>query len=455
MVAIAAFAVLTGLIAGINPALALVVALAAALMMLALLDLTTGLVGLVLIAFVERVPLAGSALSFAKIAGLIVFLSWLAHVTTGDRNRKDLLPNVHPLMSYVLVLLVSWAAISMVWADGDGAGRDLSRYLLDVALLMIVFTGVQSRRQAAWLFGAFIAGATIASAYGVIVRPDPTDPTEALRLTSTIADPNVLAAALAAGLILSLGAIMALRKSSGLRLLAIPAAGVMLLAFLFTGSRGGLAGLAVGIVVAIAVGGRWRAQVALACSLLAIFATTYFAIYAPEEIRDRITATTSGETRAVEARSTIWQVAWRAVEDRPVVGLGIASFDDQAVRYALEPGSAARTDKVIDSPSVVHNTYLQLWAELGLVGLGLFLLIVAFCLSRAGEAARNFRDRDDRAMEIMARALIVALAAVLVADFFISEQFSKQLWLLMGLGPALAAISRSEESSPAGERLMR
>ena len=45
-------------------------------------------------------------------------------------------------------------------------------------------------------------------------------------------------------------------------------------------------------------------------------------------------------------------------------------------------------------------------------------------------------------MELFARGMIVALVGILAADFFISEQFGKQLWLLLGLGPALYGVAR-------------
>jgi F0F1-type ATP synthase assembly protein I len=38
--------------------------------------------------------------------------------------------------------------------------------------------------------------------------------------------------------------------------------------------------------------------------------------------------------------------------------------------------------------------------------------------------------------------MIVALVGILTADFFISEMYGKQLWLMMGLGPALYAVAR-------------
>ena len=42
---------------------------------------------------------------------------------------------------------------------------------------------------------------------------------------------------------------------------------------------------------------------------------------------------------------------------------------------------------------------------------------------------------------MIARATLVGLTGILAADFFVSGQFSKQLWLLLGLGPALLAMS--------------
>jgi hypothetical protein len=44
-------------------------------------------------------------------------------------------------------------------------------------------------------------------------------------------------------------------------------------------------------------------------------------------------------------------------------------------------------------------------------------------------------------MELIARGVFVGLVGILAADFFLSAQFSKQLWLLLGLGPALLAMS--------------
>ncbi len=86
-----------------------------------------------------------------------------------------------------------------------------------------------------------------------------------------------------------------------------------------------------------------------------------------------------------------------------------------------------------------------MWAELGLVGLILFVFLAGFCLYSALKAARSFARQGDARMEVIARALFVALAGLLAADFFGSRLTNKEVWLLLGLAPALLAIARSRE----------
>jgi hypothetical protein len=53
---------------------------------------------------------------------------------------------------------------------------------------------------------------------------------------------------------------------------------------------------------------------------------------------------------------------------------------------------------------------------------------------------------------MQAAALCVAIALIgnLAAGFFFSGQYSKQLWLLLGLGPALLSIAKRSETSGSG-----
>jgi O-antigen ligase len=132
------------------------------------------------------------------------------------------------------------------------------------------------------------------------------------------------------------------------------------------------------------------------------------------------------------------------VQAHPVTGVGVGNFKTSSVHYLLKPGAIKRDEFIVDTPKVAHNTYLQVLAELGIPGLVLFMFIIVFSLSSGWRAARIFDRRGDLRMELLARGILVALVGLLAADVFISEEFSKQLWLLLGLCPALLAIANGK-----------
>jgi O-antigen ligase len=140
------------------------------------------------------------------------------------------------------------------------------------------------------------------------------------------------------------------------------------------------------------------------------------------------------------------------VEDKPVVGVGSGNFNVSSIHYLLvSPGAIERDEFIVDTPKVAHNTYLQILAELGIIGLTMFLLIIGFAIRCALHAARWFGRAGDSHMEIVARAMVIALVGILAADFFITEQYGKQLWLLLGLGPALLGVARRTYPAAAEE----
>jgi O-antigen ligase len=174
----------------------------------------------------------------------------------------------------------------------------------------------------------------------------------------------------------------------------------------------------------------------------------YFASFAGVDARDRITTVQGGS-----GRTDIWKIGWRMVEDKPVLGVGSGNFNVSSKHYLLiKPGAIERDEFIIDTPKVAHNSYLQVLAELGVVGLTLFLSIIGFSIACALRAARWFGRAGDIAMEVMARGSIIALVGILAADFFITEQYGKQLWLLLGLGPALYGVARRTYPEAAEEK---
>jgi O-antigen ligase len=93
-------------------------------------------------------------------------------------------------------------------------------------------------------------------------------------------------------------------------------------------------------------------------------------------------------------------------------------------------------------PRVAHNAYLESLADLGVVGLLTFLAVLGLTLRAAVLATRTFERLGDRQMELVSRAVVVSLSAVLVANLFVSGEYEKYMWLLIALCPALLALAR-------------
>jgi putative inorganic carbon (HCO3(-)) transporter len=429
-------AVAMGVAAGYNPKYALAGTFGLAFVAIVLVDVTLGLFAFTFLSFLELLLVTeDKSFSFLKVAGFLLMVSWLAHIST-RRVRDESFVSQHPNFTFVLVLFLSWAVLSASWAEVPGQALDTSsRYFQNMILFLIVYTAVRQRKHATWVAWAWVAGATVATVPAMLSPPTYEDDLT-VRISGTIGDPNELAALLVAGTVFA-GVLAAITKKAALRVAAGSAVVLFLAGIVYTVSRGGLVALFVALIAACLLAGRWRGRTLVVVALGLMAMVVYFASFAGLDARDRVTTVEGGSGRA-----DIWKVGWRMVEDKPIRGIGSGNFPISSIHYLLEPGVLQRDEFIIDTPKVAHNTYLQILAELGIVGLTLFLAIIGFAVSCALKAARWFGRHGDTQMELVARGMVVALVGILAADFFISEQFGKQLWLLLGLGPALYGVAR-------------
>jgi O-antigen ligase len=435
-----------GLLAGIDPRLGIAAAIGLAFVVLVMGDLTFGLCAFAVVAFLDLLPaLGGSLLSFSKIVGLLLAISWLAKVTSARDTRNDFMAT-HPVFSYVLGIFLVWVALSILWAEDPAVARQpIMRYALNLVLFLIVFTAVRTPKQFVWTLGAYIVGATFAAAYGLASPPADTAYHDVSRVAGTLGDPNELASVLVPAIVLAGALAVVLKRAPLLRLMLAGSALICAAGVFLSLSRGGLVALGVALVVSVLVAGRWRAQALVVAICVAMGGFFYFSFIASTDAVNRVTEFGGGT-----GRSDLWNIGVRMVEDKPLTGVGVGNFETSSIHYLLEPGVVRRDEFIVDHPKVAHNTYLHTFSELGVVGGMLFMSILAFVLLCVMRAARTFARMDERGLELLARALFVALLGILTADFFISEMFSKQLWLLLGLGPALLGVATSMEREAEG-----
>lgn len=444
-VAVAGAAALLGLLAVLDPMLAVAGSVAVAFGGLMLADL--GL-GLCLFAFsaslFEAIP-EFESFSVAKVIGLALALTWFAALAARPNMRGELFSE-QPGYTVLLVLLATWGLASVLWAEESSVTlADCLRLTLNLLLVPIAFAAVKDTRTLRLLIAALLAGIVASVAYGLLVAPVSLQ--EDGRLAGAGLDPNYLALWLIIAATLGLGVAARRHLDPALRWLVVGTVVVCAVAAMATGSRTGLIAMGAVLLAAPLAAGRRRRATAAILAILAIAGSgLFFSTLASDAVRERITDTQGGGS----GRTDIWTVGFRMAAANPVLGVGLGNFQTSSIHYLLEPGTIKRSDYIIDHPKVAHNTYLELLAEIGGVGLALYLGIVAYGLWAVLRAARLFAAAGLRDEDVLARAVLLAMIAGVAGSAFVSIQYTKPIWLLLALGPVVLQLARAATPAPAG-----
>lgn len=425
-----------GVTSGVSPKYGFAAVLALIFTAVVLANLTVGLALFAALSFLDVLNVGGSAVSFMKVAGLLVFLSWLARASTESRQRTRAFVAEHPVMVAGMVGLVAWSFISATWAESPSTALSGGyRYMLDLLLIPIAFSAIRDRRDAQIVAAGFVLGAVLSGAYGIV---HPAAGSGAVRLVGALGEANQQATVLVAGIVLCVGLGGVVKRSPALTLAVAVGALIAFVALLQTESRAGLLSFACVLLAGVVVGGRWRRIAAVLLLFGAAAVGTYYLAIAPTQALQRVTSSdTSG-------RGSLWTVGWRAFTAHPLTGVGADNFPVASIHYLQRPGTITAAFYIVDVPKLVHNIYLEQLADLGIPGLVFVLCIFGAAALAALRAAHIFERIGDHELELLSRCTILALVAFLSADFFASELVSKQLWIVIALCPALYAVARSQ-----------
>ena len=200
-------------------------------------------------------------------------------------------------------------------------------------------------------------------------------------------------------------------------------------------SRGGFVALVCALLLLILL--EYRNKKVFAVGLIMIAAT---AVYSPavywERIQSILNPSLQVQDFSVFTRFETMKVALRLGLTHPWLGVGIDNFIYQSAYY-------------IPYKLVVHDTPLQIFAELGLIGFGFFAAIVGYNLLIL---KRLMTRRGDPEANQIGKMLFIQQIAILVNSLFIPTSWDMIFWFTLGL-PGIAGYAyRAEATSADGAK---
>jgi O-antigen ligase len=144
------------------------------------------------------------------------------------------------------------------------------------------------------------------------------------------------------------------------------------------------AGLGIFLVLGLTLHRSWRTLVLggmiSAAVLLVAFKSDAFMGFQREY--------SAGDTRdSAYLRVSFAYVSWQMLLDRPLMGCGLGRFAESKLPYLSDRSTALPLEQI--RPLVHHNHYLSLLTETGILGLGLFLALMATWARNAWQMLRH------------------------------------------------------------------
>lgn len=313
-----------------------------------------------------------------------------------------------------ILYLMALSTVSCLWAYSSETALDSLVVYLYLPGMALFFSCLQyEQREYNAIAIAAVIGGVIATIYLLISGNG--DYQGHGRLTYGAAnDPNNLAGFLLVPLVLLLRKV---ESSKGVpRITSIAAMIVLLYAIFMTGSRGALLGFVVALVSFLFLK-RFYRNAAIVVALVAVLTVVWFVIVPilPDDIRMRL-FTVEGFTNALYTqgqRGELWNVALNMViPNQPLWGYGT---DCGHYLIGVNYGS------VMD----VHNLYLNMIIEYGLLGLPVFLYFLWVNLRECYRGGKNVE--------------IALLLGTLTVAFFLDAYEKQFFWNAI----YLATISRA------------
>ncbi|GGM94606.1 hypothetical protein GCM10009721_21130 [Terrabacter tumescens] len=150
----------------------------------------------------------------------------------------------------------------------------------------------------------------------------------------------------------------------------------------------------------------------------------------------------AGEEASAAGRLSEVQAAWDVFTGHPLLGVGPGQFPLYFQRYSGLAGGSVHSG---EGSRNAHNIVLGLAADVGLLGLAAFALLVGVIVVGLVHARRHVQLRG------VATAALVSLCLYLACSALLHLAYARYLWLYLALSTAVIGLARSTGEEPVGD----
>lgn len=377
----------------------------------------------------EVMPGIFGPLPLVKIAAVGTILIYIFSKMSAGEKLITWTPefNMMLVIGLMAVILAPIAA-----SPGDSIQVLKETYLTLLILFVLMTTLIDTRRRLRSFLLAMMVSAflySISAMKTFILNPG----TESKRIKgwgTQLENPNDLACVL--DLLLPFSVYFLLTSKGKLRLLALITIVATFFSVMFTFSRSGFLGLSVAMAIMVwKIGRKYRFRMVVGSVVLAavLFAGM------PGAYRSRLSTIfnpQADQTNSAQERQELLKVAANLAVRRSAVGLGMGNFHIYSFHEML-----------------AHNSFLEITAELGLVGLLAYVGLIIYpqrAVRRIERESLPGGSRPDRDLSILAACFQGSMAAYLIYGFFGSVQYFPYLYFLVAY---MVSLRRIYEAEPA------
>ena len=254
------------------------------------------------------------------------------------------------------------------------------------------------------------------------------------RASGTTPHPNGFASLIAPLLLLNILVYQENTENRRLRLIGMV---LGFLSLLFSFSRGGWLGFIVAIIIFLFMRNNHNVRKPGGIIGLVIIASIVICSFLPV-LYERLL---KDDMNAAMSRIPLMKLAFNMIKEHPIIGVGLNTFSNVKRKYTTPDLEGLYSDQV-------HNQYLLVFAETGIIGLAGFLWIIICMFKESSSCIRQNRSNVIKYMAFGIRLGLIASVIHMNVNMFNSRL---QLGLLFMLGGLLTAgnklIRRSDDFS--------